>query len=219
MQSSNTSTTNQTKLQAPHSHVPMAKATMFPSLFPPKPNPSLNNIISTPNSSHSFPSTSPKSTATRSALILVRRPLLEGRSSRCRHGPPRAPTPTPPPLFQPPFHFLRFLRPKNRSQIWRQIGVVCHPLSPRHCILTPKPFIEKGSFTENELLFPPPSHSLRLPKFKLGSLMNLFHQFGLDKLTFAERFSIAIKECDAISYRTCREIEGPFIDYIGSLYK
>ncbi|KAL7206149.1 hypothetical protein ACSBR2_018958 [Camellia fascicularis] len=37
-------------------------------------------------------------------------------------------------------------------------------------------------------------------------------------ITLHGRFTISMKECDAISIRTCQEIEGQFCDYIGSQY-
>jgi len=42
--------------------------------------------------------------------------------------------------------------------------------------------------------------------------------FGSDVLFYDRQF-IALNEADVLAYRTCREIEGPYLDYIGSQFK
>ncbi|XVF70125.1 hypothetical protein PTKIN_Ptkin11bG0137300 [Pterospermum kingtungense] len=74
--------------------------------------------------------------------------------------------------------------------------------------------------TEAELAEPPPgypSSTVVLRGHEVKSLLFVSNPFG-EGITFHERVSMAMKNCDAISLRTCREVEGKLCDYIGSQY-
>nr|BBC62120.1 glucosyltransferase 27 [Nemophila menziesii] len=74
--------------------------------------------------------------------------------------------------------------------------------------------------TEDELMEPPlgyPSTKILFRKHEARSLIFLSYEFGKG-ITFYERNTIGMKQCDAISFRTCRELEGPFCDYIQNQY-
>ncbi|XWS52119.1 hypothetical protein CRYUN_Cryun11dG0039700 [Craigia yunnanensis] len=75
--------------------------------------------------------------------------------------------------------------------------------------------------TEAELAVPPPgypSSSVVLRGREVQSLLFVTNPFG-EGLTFHERITTAMKNCDAISIRTCHEVEGKLCDYIGSQYE
>ena len=74
--------------------------------------------------------------------------------------------------------------------------------------------------TEAELAVPPPgypSSTAVLRRHEARSLLFISEPFG-DGISFYERTTAAMKESDAISIRTCREIEGNLCDYIGNQY-
>ncbi|KAL2472691.1 UDP-glycosyltransferase 79B6 [Forsythia ovata] len=76
------------------------------------------------------------------------------------------------------------------------------------------------SVSDEELMEPPagyPSSSVVLRKHEARSLSFIFTEFG-DGITFYERVTTAMRNCDAVSIRTCRELEGPWCDYIGNQY-
>ncbi|XVE80071.1 hypothetical protein DITRI_Ditri14bG0109900 [Diplodiscus trichospermus] len=75
--------------------------------------------------------------------------------------------------------------------------------------------------TEAELAVPPPGYpstSVVLRGREVQSLLFVTNPFG-EGLTFHERITMAMKNCDAISIRTCHEVEGQLCDYIGSQYE
>ncbi|KAK9674145.1 hypothetical protein RND81_12G214100 [Saponaria officinalis] len=74
--------------------------------------------------------------------------------------------------------------------------------------------------TEEDVAQPPPGYPSKdvvLHGSEAKSLLFIGLDFG-SGLMFYERVSKAIVSCDAIAIRTCREIEGPFCDYLGSQY-
>ncbi|KAL6999570.1 UDP-glycosyltransferase [Sarracenia purpurea var. burkii] len=74
--------------------------------------------------------------------------------------------------------------------------------------------------TEAELAEPPagyPSSSVVLRGHESRALSFISLEFG-SGITFYDRITTAMKRCDAISIRTCREIEGNFCDYIGTQF-
>lgn len=80
--------------------------------------------------------------------------------------------------------------------------------------------LEDGSVSGEELMEPPagyPSDTVVLRKHEARSLSFISTEFG-DGITFYERITTAMRNCNAISIRTCRELEGPFCDYIGNQY-
>ncbi|KAL1805647.1 hypothetical protein ACET3Z_028715 [Daucus carota] len=87
---------------------------------------------------------------------------------------------------------------------------------------------ETGSFKnlqlkETDLLEPPPG-------FPLASMIKLYahearqffdqhvREFGKN-ISFSERISTSYTECDAIAFKTCRELEGRYCDYVQDHYK
>ncbi|CAI9088726.1 OLC1v1023147C1 [Oldenlandia corymbosa var. corymbosa] len=77
------------------------------------------------------------------------------------------------------------------------------------------------TITESELEKPPPgypSSTVLLRKHEAHSFSFLFLEFGKG-ITLFDRVTTAMKKSDAISIRTCREIEGPLCDYIAKDYE
>ncbi|KAH7512608.1 hypothetical protein FEM48_Zijuj12G0108700 [Ziziphus jujuba var. spinosa] len=75
--------------------------------------------------------------------------------------------------------------------------------------------------TEEELNEIPdgyPSSTIVLRGHEVLSLMFVSLPFG-DGITFYERATTAMKNCDAMCIRTCRELESKFCDYIGNQYE
>ncbi|CAL5403037.1 unnamed protein product [Camellia sinensis] len=74
--------------------------------------------------------------------------------------------------------------------------------------------------TEEELAEPPhgyPSTTVVLRKHEARALSFISFDFG-SGITFYDRVTTSMKECNAISIRTCHEIEGQLCDYIGSQF-
>ncbi|KAF6155925.1 hypothetical protein GIB67_039256 [Kingdonia uniflora] len=71
--------------------------------------------------------------------------------------------------------------------------------------------------TEAENLMQPPSGypslSVQLRLFEARTAIGMSHALS-GSITLYDRFMTSIKESDALCFRTCREIEGPFCDYI-----
>ncbi|KAF6143452.1 hypothetical protein GIB67_029621 [Kingdonia uniflora] len=63
--------------------------------------------------------------------------------------------------------------------------------------------------------FPPSTLKLLLHEPQYTSVHNT--QFG-EGVTFHERIIISMEECDTMAFRSCREIEAPFCDYIETQY-
>ncbi|KAH7512607.1 hypothetical protein FEM48_Zijuj12G0108600 [Ziziphus jujuba var. spinosa] len=75
--------------------------------------------------------------------------------------------------------------------------------------------------TEEELRELPsgyPSSTIVLRGSEVRSLMFVSAPFG-EGINFYQRTTTGMKNCDAISIRTCREIEGNLCDYLASQYK
>jgi len=74
--------------------------------------------------------------------------------------------------------------------------------------------------TESDLAQLPqgyPSNDVVLKGAEWQNLLFIGLEFG-SGLTFYERITKAMRSCDAIAFRTCREIEGSFCDYLASQY-
>ncbi|KAF6159931.1 hypothetical protein GIB67_033015 [Kingdonia uniflora] len=65
--------------------------------------------------------------------------------------------------------------------------------------------------------FPPSTLKLLLHEAQ-RTLAHNNTQFG-EGVTFHERITISMEECDTMAFRSCREIEAPFCDYIETQYK
>ncbi|KAM7277585.1 hypothetical protein ACFE04_004719 [Oxalis oulophora] len=78
-----------------------------------------------------------------------------------------------------------------------------------------------GSITEKELATPPegyPSTTIVLRPHEARTFLHLL-QSGGENISFYERVSMCSKRCEAISLRTCYEVEGELCDYVGTRYK
>ncbi|KAL6199120.1 hypothetical protein ACLB2K_028907 [Fragaria x ananassa] len=103
-------------------------------------------------------------------------------------------------------------------EIARTLGIktVCYNVvcaAALACTLVPA---RKLPITAEDLENPPdgyPSKTVVLHGAESRSLMFLTMPFG-DGITFYDRATKALKECDAISIRTCRELEGDLCDYM-----
>ncbi|CAN6546354.1 unnamed protein product [Malus baccata var. baccata] len=76
--------------------------------------------------------------------------------------------------------------------------------------------------TAADLMLPPPSFpassiTLRTHEAR-GLVAVLLKEFGRG-MTFMQRQFLSFSGCDAIAFKTCREMEGPYSDYIETQYK
>ncbi|KAI3427578.1 uncharacterized protein J3R85_009415 [Psidium guajava] len=111
-------------------------------------------------------------------------------------------------------------------QVARPLGIrtVCYNVVSAAAIaivLVPAREVTLGKpLTEEELAKPPegyPSETVVLRGSEARSLMFVSLPFG-DNITFHGRTTTAMRECDAIAMRTCREIERDLCTYISSQY-
>ncbi|KAB2026609.1 hypothetical protein ES319_D06G231900v1 [Gossypium barbadense] len=80
--------------------------------------------------------------------------------------------------------------------------------------------LEKG-MTGSDLLEPPqgfPSSSIKLRAHEAQALAAVTTMDYGSGLSFAERQLMSLSDCDVIGFKTCREIEGPYGEYIGSQF-
>ncbi|KAJ1435764.1 UDP-glycosyltransferase family, conserved site [Sesbania bispinosa] len=77
--------------------------------------------------------------------------------------------------------------------------------------------IEGRSITHEDLTKPPPGYpqksNISLKPFEAMDFMFLFRRFG-DDITGYERVLQSLSECSYVVFKSCKEIEGPYIDYI-----
>ncbi|KAF7120623.1 hypothetical protein RHSIM_Rhsim13G0181800 [Rhododendron simsii] len=82
--------------------------------------------------------------------------------------------------------------------------------------------LHEKQWAQSELMKQPPGYpasSIKLRSYEAHAMVGLVvNEFG-GGITFMERLSIALSDCDAISCKTCMEIEGPFCDYIEKQFK
>ncbi|XP_021726554.1 anthocyanidin 3-O-glucoside 2''-O-glucosyltransferase-like [Chenopodium quinoa] len=80
-----------------------------------------------------------------------------------------------------------------------------------------------NSFSEEEMKKPPPGFplpSVRLRAHEARSLAGASEaEFGGSGLSLLERVSIAFQQCDAVCIKTCREMEGPYCDFVQKNYR
>nr|URX65368.1 anthocyanidin 3-O-glucoside 2'''-O-xylosyltransferase [Gymnema sylvestre] len=90
-----------------------------------------------------------------------------------------------------------------------------------YMIVPPRHVSKDRPFTDEELMHPPPGYpSSVLTRNKreakeLHTVLN--REFGKG-ITFYDRIKTSLMKSDVISMRTCRELEGPFCDYLSSEY-
>ncbi|KAK7267982.1 hypothetical protein RIF29_20664 [Crotalaria pallida] len=83
--------------------------------------------------------------------------------------------------------------------------------------------IEETSITFEYLKKPPLGYPKKISNvflntFEAMDLMYLFTRLGDNNLTIYERVLQSINECSFILYKTCKELEGPYIDYVENQY-
>ncbi|KAK0579518.1 hypothetical protein LWI29_027421 [Acer saccharum] len=87
-------------------------------------------------------------------------------------------------------------------------------------LLSPDRKIREKILTEADLMKPPPgfpSSMIKLSPYEArGLVAETVKEFG--GIPFTERQLLAFSLCDAIGFKTCKEIEGPYCDYIGSQF-
>ncbi|KAF6155927.1 hypothetical protein GIB67_039258 [Kingdonia uniflora] len=74
---------------------------------------------------------------------------------------------------------------------------------------------------ETNYMVPPldfPRSSLKLHLFEVLTVFPSSNKFG-DDISFHQRLLTALNNCDAISFRTCREMEGKYCDYLNQQFK
>ncbi|CAN0923463.1 UDP-glycosyltransferase 79B6, partial [Linum grandiflorum] len=97
--------------------------------------------------------------------------------------------------------------------------VVAAPVSTALRIV-PSVKMVKG-MTDAELMRTPPGYpsSVVVPRpDEIATAGFLVEDFGGSAVPFYERLAAANSGSDAIAFRTCRELEGPFCDYVGQQY-
>ncbi|XP_038689061.1 cyanidin 3-O-galactoside 2''-O-xylosyltransferase FGGT1-like [Tripterygium wilfordii] len=88
-------------------------------------------------------------------------------------------------------------------------------------LISPERKLLEKPLTETDLLvpptaFPPSSIKLRVHEAR-GLAAATVKQYG-SGISFFERQTMSFMECDAISFKTCREMEGPYCDYVESQF-
>ncbi|XVF18751.1 hypothetical protein REPUB_Repub11eG0050200 [Reevesia pubescens] len=103
----------------------------------------------------------------------------------------------------------------------RQIGI--KPIyyavvsSMSHGLITKK--VAKEMSVEELIELPPgyPSSKVRIKAEELDEILFMAEDFGIG-LSFQDRIRTCVKESDAIAFRTCREIDGKFCDYVAQRF-
>lgn len=84
-------------------------------------------------------------------------------------------------------------------------------------LISPERKLFKKSLTEADLMEPPPSFpasSIKLQTHEARALVGgTLMEYGRG-VTFLERQMGSFSNCDAIAFKTCREMEGPYCDYV-----
>ncbi|XP_043697241.1 cyanidin 3-O-galactoside 2''-O-xylosyltransferase FGGT1-like [Telopea speciosissima] len=61
-----------------------------------------------------------------------------------------------------------------------------------------------------------PSSSLQLHTYEARPIMEIMTRDYLHEMTFYDVLMASMRDCDAISFRTCSEVEGPYCDYLNT---
>ncbi|XP_027347844.1 UDP-glycosyltransferase 79B30-like [Abrus precatorius] len=87
--------------------------------------------------------------------------------------------------------------------------------------LTPARYYQGNDLSESELMEPPegyPDASIKLHAHEARAFASKRKDTFGSNVLFYDRQFIALKEADVLAYRTCREIEGPYMDYLGKQF-
>ena len=107
---------------------------------------------------------------------------------------------------------------KNKDYLFcvppKCLATVGYLISPKR-----KLEFEKNSLTEADLINPPPSFppssTIRLHPREARELATaVVKNYGNGGISFGERQLISFASCHAMVFKTCREMEGPYCDYL-----
>ncbi|XVF40402.1 hypothetical protein PTKIN_Ptkin01aG0110800 [Pterospermum kingtungense] len=123
-------------------------------------------------------------------------------------------------------HFVFFDFTCSLPALTRRLGIK----SVHYCIISSatigyllipaRKILEKG-LTGSDLLEPPqgfPSSSIKLRAHEAPGLAAVTKMDYGSGISFAKRNLRSLSDCDVIGFKTCKEIEGPFCEYIGSQF-
>ncbi|XP_057450684.1 UDP-glycosyltransferase 79B30-like [Lotus japonicus] len=88
--------------------------------------------------------------------------------------------------------------------------------------LTPSRYHQGANITEIDMMKPPPGYpdsSMKLHLHEARAYAAKRKEIFGSNVLFYDRQQISLSEADALGYRTCREIEGPYLDYIEKEFK
>lgn len=86
-------------------------------------------------------------------------------------------------------------------------------------MISPERKIHEKPLTEADLIDPPPNFpksAIRLQPHEARGLATITAKDYGKGISFMERQLISFTSCDAIVFKTCREMEGPYCDYLES---
>jgi hypothetical protein len=82
-------------------------------------------------------------------------------------------------------------------------------------LISPERKLQEKSLTEDDLIGPPSSFPPSAIRLQLHEARRLATVKGYGKgISFTERQLMSFTNCDAIIFKTCREMEGPYCDYL-----
>ncbi|GLT80896.1 hypothetical protein SLA2020_523070 [Shorea laevis] len=112
-------------------------------------------------------------------------------------------------------------------ELLRKLGIksvfycIVSPATSGYFLSPERKFLEK-TLTAEDLMQPPkgfPSSTIKLHSNEARVLAGMYvGEFGRG-VSFMKRIFISFKECDAIAVKTCKEIEGPYCDYLENQFK
>ncbi|KAF8408983.1 hypothetical protein HHK36_005054 [Tetracentron sinense] len=121
------------------------------------------------------------------------------------------------------FDFTHWVAPLARTLGIKSVQYCITCAASISYLLTPASSkMDQGiQLSEDDLMHPPPDFppsSIKLHRFEArGMTFITYREYG-SGVSFYERLTYAMRDCDAISYRSCREIEGKYSDYIEKKY-
>ncbi|KAF5474471.1 hypothetical protein F2P56_006370 [Juglans regia] len=89
-------------------------------------------------------------------------------------------------------------------------------------LLSPERKLDEKPLTEADLKAPPPSFPSSSIKLRAHEARELtfatMKEYG-HRISFLERLMFSCRDCDALSLRSCREMEGPYFEYIEGQFR
>ncbi|RZB88071.1 Inactive UDP-glycosyltransferase 79A6 [Glycine soja] len=124
------------------------------------------------------------------------------------------------------FDFAQHWLPKLASEVGiKSVHFSVYSAISDAYITVPSRFadVEGRNITFEDLKKPPPGYpqnsNISLKAFEAMDFMFLFTRFGEKNLTGYERVLQSLGECSFIVFKTCKEIEGPYLDYIETQFR